>query len=157
MDITADPVAVPTPRIAAPLGAAGARTVSLAWTACRGAAAQARWEQLAACASEPNPFFEPWYLLPSLTALDPAGRVELLVVEAGGEWLGLTLRLSKTFVHPTAPSVHLASSEERREFVRLKRLENATDGPFAYPDLAFTLSASDLVTPLGADSRQRSG
>ena len=75
----------------------------------------------------------------------------------GGEWLGLTLRLSKTFVHPTAPSVHLASSEERREFVRLKRLENATDGPFAYPDLAFTLSASDLVTPLGADSRQRSG
>ena len=106
MDITADPVAVPTPRIAAPIGAAGARAVSLAWAACRGAAAQSRWEQLAACASEPNPFFEPWYLLPSLTALDPAGRVELLVVEAGGEWLGL-LPLARRANYYRYPVPHL--------------------------------------------------
>ena len=47
------------------------------------------WDALAATASEPNPFFESWYLLPSLRALDPHGSVRLAVLEQSGQWLGL--------------------------------------------------------------------
>lgn len=48
-----------------------------------------RWDALARRASEPNPFYESWYLLPSLRALDPEGRILLLCLEADGELLGL--------------------------------------------------------------------
>ena len=49
----------------------------------------ARWDALAADASEPNPFYESWYLLPSLRALDPDGAVRLLVLELDGTLAGL--------------------------------------------------------------------
>ncbi|MBC2666568.1 GNAT family N-acetyltransferase [Novosphingobium flavum] len=50
----------------------------------------ARWDALAARASEPNPFFEAWYLLPSLAALDPGDEAEIWVLEDDAEgWLGL--------------------------------------------------------------------
>lgn len=49
----------------------------------------ARWDALAAVASEPNPFFESWYLLPSLRALDPQGKVEMVRFEAEGQLAGL--------------------------------------------------------------------
>ena len=65
------------------------RTVAMDWSLCREAPALDRWRRLAEQASEPNPFFEPWYLLPSLEALDPAGSVKLLVIESGDEWLAL--------------------------------------------------------------------
>lgn len=66
-----------------------ARLVQTSWREMEGGAAVAAWNALAARASEPNPFFESWYLLPSLRALDPAGRVRLLVMARGDEWLGL--------------------------------------------------------------------
>lgn len=47
------------------------------------------WDSLAQWAIEPNPFFESWYLLPSLKALDPSGKVSLLVLEADGQTVGL--------------------------------------------------------------------
>jgi CelD/BcsL family acetyltransferase involved in cellulose biosynthesis len=50
---------------------------------------RAAWDRLAMTAAEPNPFFESWYLLPSLRAHDPAGEARLAVLENGGEWLGL--------------------------------------------------------------------
>ncbi len=59
------------------------------WADCSDTEALANWQNLAACASEPNPFFESWYLLPSLRALDPQGRVSLLVLEQAGRWLGM--------------------------------------------------------------------
>lgn len=49
----------------------------------------ARWDKLAEQATEPNPFYESWYLLPSLRAFDPGDDVELLCCEAGGDLLGL--------------------------------------------------------------------
>lgn len=49
----------------------------------------AAWDALAQWASEPNPFFESWYMLPSLKALDPDGKVSLLVLEADGQFAGL--------------------------------------------------------------------
>lgn len=49
----------------------------------------ATWDALADGASEPNPFLESWYLLPSLRALDPGGEAQLLLVRRGGNLLGL--------------------------------------------------------------------
>lgn len=53
------------------------------------AEALGRWDALAECAAEPNPFLESWYLGPALRTLDPAGCVRLLVLEQDGRWLGL--------------------------------------------------------------------
>ncbi len=60
---------------------------------------RAAWDALAAAAGEPNPFYESWYLLPSLRALDPAGEVALLCLhEAGGELAGvMPLRLYPSY------------------------------------------------------------
>ncbi|MFL5308812.1 MAG: GNAT family N-acetyltransferase [Myxococcales bacterium] len=45
-------------------------------------ALEAEWQDLAAAAAEPNPFYEPWMLLPALRAYGPGARVEVLVASA---------------------------------------------------------------------------
>jgi CelD/BcsL family acetyltransferase involved in cellulose biosynthesis len=50
---------------------------------------KAAWDALANRASEPNPFFESWYLLPGLKAFDPGGQVHMLRVESDGALAGL--------------------------------------------------------------------
>ncbi|WP_240950071.1 GNAT family N-acetyltransferase [Novosphingobium sp. ERN07] len=50
---------------------------------------RAAWQALADAATTPNPFFEPWYLLPSCEAFDQSGKVRLLTLEIGGELIGL--------------------------------------------------------------------
>lgn len=42
------------------------------------------WAELAHRATEPNPFAEPWFVIPSLQALDPAGSVELVTLRKAG-------------------------------------------------------------------------
>jgi CelD/BcsL family acetyltransferase involved in cellulose biosynthesis len=49
----------------------------------------AHWKALAQWATEPNPFYESWYLLPSLRSLDPEGEVEILSFAIDGEMAGL--------------------------------------------------------------------
>lgn len=61
----------------------------MSWLAIDTAAGHAAWDRLATRASEPNPFYERWYLLPSLQALDPQGTVRLLRFEVGGVLAGL--------------------------------------------------------------------
>ncbi len=48
-----------------------------------------RWQALAEAASTPNPFFEPWYLVPALESFDPDNRIGLFTVEIGDKLLGL--------------------------------------------------------------------
>ena len=60
-----------------------------AWSTMDAPEARLAWDALAACAAEPNPFYESWYLLAALRALDPAGAVKLLRFEADGELAGL--------------------------------------------------------------------
>ncbi len=64
--------------------------------------------ELARCAVEPNPFFEPWYLLPALKAFDAADNVRLLVLQDKGRWLGL-LPISRQSHYYGRPLPHLAS------------------------------------------------
>ncbi|HWU02600.1 MAG TPA: cellulose biosynthesis protein CelD, partial [Novosphingobium sp.] len=70
-------------------------------------AAVAAWDALAARASQPNPFFESWYLLPALSALDPNGRLRILRVEADGALIGL-MPLWRDLRYYGRPVPHLA-------------------------------------------------
>ena len=63
--------------------------VRVAWREMDAPNALPAWDALASWASEPNPFFEPWYLLPSLQALDPLGSVDMLRFEIDGDLAGL--------------------------------------------------------------------
>ncbi|WAT18839.1 GNAT family N-acetyltransferase [Aurantiacibacter sp. MUD11] len=47
------------------------------------------WDALAACAAEPNPFYESWYLLPALRALASDEDVQMLMLETNGQIAGL--------------------------------------------------------------------
>ncbi|HEV6954738.1 GNAT family N-acetyltransferase [Cellulosimicrobium composti] len=49
----------------------------------------AAWSALAHRAAEPNVFFEPEFLLPTVSSFDPDGGVRLLVVERAGEWVAV--------------------------------------------------------------------
>ena len=86
----AEPLAAfPGPYSSSACGAQAARLWVEDWRRHDTDADLRSWEHLALAASEPNPFFEQWYLLPSLRALDPHGSVRLAVLEQSGQWLGL--------------------------------------------------------------------
>lgn len=60
------------------------------------------WDRLALRASEPNPFFESWYLLPSLRHLPDTDAVTILRYEQDGELAGLlpVVRASRYYRWP---------------------------------------------------------
>jgi len=63
-----------------------ARTVS-DWTELE--ALEEIWHELAADAAEPNPFYEPWMLLPALRSFATGGNVEVTLVFRGDQLCGL--------------------------------------------------------------------
>jgi hypothetical protein len=72
---------------------------------------------------------------------------------ANDMFLGLTFRLSKTFIqfldeipyfYKTDRILKLANQEEMKEFYSLRQKENKSIG-FEYPELNYTISASDLI------------
>lgn len=77
----------PHPSADAP-GAPGVRLEACDWRTFDEAWIE-RWDQLAEVSDEPNPFYESWYLLPSLRLFDPNGEVELLSLEVDGRLVGL--------------------------------------------------------------------
>lgn len=62
----------------------------------------AAWDALAQFAVEPNPFYESWNLLPALREFDPAGQVELWMLKADGQLVGLlpVKREMRYYGHP---------------------------------------------------------
>ena len=68
----------------------------------------ADWDALAEAASEPNPFFESWYLLPSLRAFDPDGKVRIIRFERDGKLAGL-MPIAHSRRYYGWPLPHLAS------------------------------------------------
>lgn len=74
---------------AAPLAVPATRFKSCSWSSFDRPERRAEWDELAARAAEPNPFFESWYLLPALRALDPARECTILRFERGGRLAGL--------------------------------------------------------------------
>ena len=68
-------------------------------------------------------------------------------------WIGLTFRLSKTFIqfineipyfHKTNRILKLANEQETKEFYGLRQKENKSIG-FEYPELNYTISCNDLI------------
>ncbi|HTN15921.1 MAG TPA: GNAT family N-acetyltransferase [Sphingomonadaceae bacterium] len=86
---------------ALPPRAPSIRAEAMDWREMASVEAVLRWDALAQWASSPNPFFESWYLLPALEALDPHGKVKLLCVEADGALAGLlpVLRENRYYRH----------------------------------------------------------
>lgn len=68
---------------------------------------QADWANLVAAVAEPNPFFEPWYLLPSLRNFDPAERVNIAAYYRSGMLCGL-FPLTKSAAYYKYPLPHHA-------------------------------------------------
>lgn len=66
------------------------------------------WDALARNAAEPNPFFESWYLLPALRALDREHRVRILRFEIDGKLRGL-LPIRRHFRYYGRPLPHIAA------------------------------------------------
>ncbi|MBT0669603.1 GNAT family N-acetyltransferase [Novosphingobium profundi] len=66
------------------------------------------WDELARTASEPNPFFESWYLLPSLRHLEKGASVRVLRFEQDGRLAGL-LPMVASGRYYRWPLPHLAS------------------------------------------------
>jgi len=65
-----------------------------------------------------------------------------------GQWMGMTMRTSKTFV--TRHDLHLASTEERRDFLHWRARENKLHDHVYPPHVSCTLSPSDLLLPIPA-------
>lgn len=65
------------------MGEAGASFAVLPWRAWAVPEARSAWDALAARAGTPNPFFEPWYLLPGLTRFDPQERIHIAALMRG--------------------------------------------------------------------------
>lgn len=74
--------------------------------------------------------------------------------ELENEWIGVTFRTSGTFVHYSNEQAYfedgtqllMASEEESRKFYPLRRRENL-EADFIYPNVAYTLSESDIAPP----------
>jgi CelD/BcsL family acetyltransferase involved in cellulose biosynthesis len=66
-----------------------ARIIPSDWRSLEEPELRRAWDELAAKAAEPNPFFESWYLLPALRAYDPVGAVKILRFEDDGQLIGL--------------------------------------------------------------------
>ncbi|MDZ4307058.1 GNAT family N-acetyltransferase [Allopontixanthobacter sp.] len=74
----------------APVLGGGADGMSLVeWRDLADAAAITEWDELALEASEPNPFFESWNLLPALASLDQGRNARIAVFRSGGKLTGL--------------------------------------------------------------------
>lgn len=67
-----------------------------------------QWNALTQWASEPNPYFESWFLLPALRALDPQGEVRLVCFHIDGQLAGL-MPVHRSRSYYAYPIPHAAS------------------------------------------------
>ena len=77
-------------------------------------------------------------------------------IDPTNQWLGITLRLSKTYIdynnaeptfYPSGNILKLANETETREFYKKRSNENSSD-TYTYEPINYTLSLSDLIKPL---------
>ncbi|MCS3799090.1 hypothetical protein [Niastella sp. OAS944] len=87
--------------------------------------------------------------------LDAAPDPNSLV--ADNKWLGITFRMSKTYVQfkdgepyfANGKPLELANKEQEMEFFKLRGQENRSMD-FVYPELAYTLNVADRLMPEGS-------
>ena len=116
------------PPSAAPRAAAGGLR-ALGWQALEAPGARAAWDALAARAAEPNPFFESWYLLPSLRALDPAHECQMLRFQHDGALAGL-MPLTRETRYYRWPIPHLRNWVHANCFLGTPLVARGAEEPF---------------------------
>ncbi len=87
------------------------------------------WDALAQRASEPNPFYESWYLLPSLHHLGSAECVEMLRFERHGRLAGL-LPIVRSRRYYRWPVPNLAGWLHANAFLGTPLIERGAERPF---------------------------
>ena len=77
------------------------------WRDFTDGAAITEWDELALTASEPNPFFESWNLLPALANLDRDGNAQIAIYRSEGKLCGLMplARAARYYGYPL-PHLH---------------------------------------------------
>jgi len=89
----------------------------------------ARWRDLSRHASTPNPFFEDWYLLPSLEAFDFEGQVKILTVQLAERWIGL-LPVTASRRYYGKPLGHLSTWAHPNSFLGAPLVESGYEHAF---------------------------
>ncbi len=87
----------------------------LDWRAFNKPEAIAQWDALALEASDPNPFFESWNLLPALANLDSGGNARIAIYRSQGKLLGLT-PLARSARYYGYPLPHLHNWQHHNAF-----------------------------------------
>ncbi len=73
---------------------------------------RAQWRALAGTTGQGNPFYEDWYLLPSLDAFDPSGKVRIFALfdgPAGAEHLVGLLPIARSYRYGRWPIAHITN------------------------------------------------
>lgn len=80
-------------------------------------------------------------------------RIVLETNRSNNKWLGITFRLSKTFIqfvneipylYGTDKILRIANEEEKKQFRKYKGIENAQIG-YDYPEIDYTISVGDML------------
>lgn len=87
------------------------------------------WAGLAEDASDPNPFFERWFLAPGLAHLGRTARADLLLVEAEGRLVGL-MPMIRRMRYYGRPLPHLASWLHDNAFCGTPLIRRGFEEPF---------------------------
>ena len=87
------------------------------------------WDRLAGRAAEPNPFFESWYLLPSLRHLPETDAVTVLRFEQDGELAGI-LPVVRPARYYRWPVPHLSSWLHANCFCGVPLVAKGCEAPF---------------------------
>ncbi|AOR76140.1 hypothetical protein LH128_10136 [Sphingomonas sp. LH128] len=87
------------------------------------------WDRLTGNASEPNPFFESWYLLPSLRHLPDTDAVTILRFEQDGQLVGL-LPVAPSRRYYRWPMPHLSSWLHANCFCGVPLVARGAEVPF---------------------------
>lgn len=99
------------------------------WRAMDEPAQVAAWDALARSASEPNPFYESWYLLPSLRHLPDTAAVRILRFEQNDRLVGLLPILRPTRYY-RYPCPNLANWQHPNMFCGAPLVANGSEVPF---------------------------
>jgi len=99
------------------------------WRAMDSAAEIAGWDELAGSAADPNPFYESWYLLPSLRHLPGTGAVSLIRFEQDGHLAGV-LPILRPFHYYRHPLPHLGNWMHPNLFCGAPLVAQGAEVPF---------------------------
>lgn len=108
---------------------AGASLRLVPWAALSDPESIRSWDALAACAIEPNPFLESWYLLPSLRLLSDQTEVNLLRLDISGELAGM-LPIARPSHYYRYPFPHLSNWLHPNMFCGAPLVAAGSEGAF---------------------------